>query len=381
MKLKFIHFSDTHLGFHDLELFDDEGKNIRENDVYKSMEKIVNDILEINPDFVLHTGDIFHRSTPTNRALEFAYQQIRRIVNANIPFFMIAGNHDYPKTIFTTPIHSIFSDSDSAHIFFEEKYQTFEADNFIIHTLPQINFEEKFFEEMEKIQVDNPNKPNILMMHLTLEHYLMEEFGERVFPKEHYDKLKQFDYVALGHWHKYKHLEKFGNVYYAGSSENIGEKNTGTGKGYILGRIKEDSVETEFKSVDTRRFIDIAVNGCSEKSNEEIFNEVSSQLEENDIEDSIIRIYLNDMLNTQVYEFRSQDFEELLVGVLDYRIIKTIKESGETITTDKDSFDLRGELIKYLNEEFTDKDDLKKVKDISLELLDEIEEEEANANQ
>ena len=109
MSLRFIHFSDTHLGFSDLDLADKDGNNIRENDVYKSFSNIIDIIIERKPDFVVHAGDIFHRSSPTNKALIVAAQQLSRLSQANIPFYMVAGNHDYPKSSFTTPIHDLYS--------------------------------------------------------------------------------------------------------------------------------------------------------------------------------------------------------------------------------------------------------------------------------
>ena len=40
MGIKFIHFSDSHLGFSDLDLLDVNGGNIREEDVYNSFASI-----------------------------------------------------------------------------------------------------------------------------------------------------------------------------------------------------------------------------------------------------------------------------------------------------------------------------------------------------
>lgn len=381
MPISFIHFSDTHLGYHDLELLDDNGRNIREEDIYKSMEQIVDDIIQKKPDFVLHTGDIFHRSTPTNRAIDFAYLQIKRIVNEKIPFFMIAGNHDFPKTVFTTPIHRIFSDSEFAHIFYDEKYKVHEEENYIIHAFPHINFDEEFLEETAKIEVKNKDKFNILMMHLSMENYLMEEFGERVFPKEYYDVLKDFDYVALGHWHNFNYLKRFGNVYYTGSSEKISERDYDKEKGYIFGSLNNDEVNVEFVPVITRQFLNISIDGCSEKEKETILEEVKVRAEKVGVSEKIVKIFLNDLLRTQLHDFRNQDFDEILTGALDFQVVKYDKESGEKIATDRDSFDLKGELVKALEEEFPEKKDFEKVKQISLRILDKIEEDEADANQ
>ena len=97
----FIHFSDTHLGYSNIENQDENGNNIREYDFYNSFKSIVDDIIKLKPDFVIHSGDLFHRSTPSNKSIVFANSQINRLSVEGIPFFIIAGNHDLPKSIFT----------------------------------------------------------------------------------------------------------------------------------------------------------------------------------------------------------------------------------------------------------------------------------------
>ncbi len=70
--MKIIHFSDTHLGFNDLDILNSDGINQREVDFYKAFDDIVQSIIKIKPDYIIHTGDLFHRSSPSNRAIAFA---------------------------------------------------------------------------------------------------------------------------------------------------------------------------------------------------------------------------------------------------------------------------------------------------------------------
>ena len=150
-KLKFIHLSDTHLGAADLDLLTDDGANVRELDIYDAFKRSVDLILKEKPYFVLHTGDIFHRSSPSNRAMVEAATQIQRIIDAGIKFYMIAGNHDFPKSVFTSPIHDLLKIVIGCHIFYNEEYSTFNGEGFILHLLPHINSESKFIEETAKI--------------------------------------------------------------------------------------------------------------------------------------------------------------------------------------------------------------------------------------
>ena len=108
--MKIIHFSDTHLGYNDLDVINEENINQREADFYDAFSQVIKQIIEIKPDYIIHTGDLFHRSSPSNRAITFAIQQFNIINELNIPFILIAGNHSTPRTNLSSPILKIFED-------------------------------------------------------------------------------------------------------------------------------------------------------------------------------------------------------------------------------------------------------------------------------
>lgn len=107
--MKLIHFSDTHLGFNDLETLSDAGINQREADFYDAFSQVIKQIKTIKPDYIIHTGDLFHRPSPSNRAITFALEQFKIIEALNIPFIMIAGNHSTHRTNLSSPILKIFN--------------------------------------------------------------------------------------------------------------------------------------------------------------------------------------------------------------------------------------------------------------------------------
>ena len=69
--MKIIHFSDTHLGFSDLDVTNANGVNQREADFYEAFKDVIEAIILQMPDYVIHTGDLFHRASPSNRAITF----------------------------------------------------------------------------------------------------------------------------------------------------------------------------------------------------------------------------------------------------------------------------------------------------------------------
>ena len=79
--MKIVHFSDTHLGFNDLDVINEDNINQREADFYKAFSQVVEQIKEIKPDYIIHTGDLFHRTSPSNRAITFALEQFKIRLN------------------------------------------------------------------------------------------------------------------------------------------------------------------------------------------------------------------------------------------------------------------------------------------------------------
>lgn len=92
--MRFVHFSDTHLGFSDLNKIDaTTGINQRESDFYRAWWQAIDKILELKPDFVVHAGDLFQTPRPNNRAIRVGLEGIQRLNDADIPFVVVAGNH------------------------------------------------------------------------------------------------------------------------------------------------------------------------------------------------------------------------------------------------------------------------------------------------
>ena len=164
--MKIIHFSDTHLGYNDLDILDENNINQREADFYKAFSDIVEQIKEIKPDYIIHTGDLFHRSSPSNRAITFALEKFKEIDELNIPFVLIAGNHSTPRTNLSSPILKIFENFKNIYVSYSQEYKKIEFDDVIFHTLPHMNDDSKANEQIELCESNiDKSKKNIMMLH------------------------------------------------------------------------------------------------------------------------------------------------------------------------------------------------------------------------
>lgn len=311
--MKIIHFSDTHLGYTHLDKMTDNGINLREQDFYNSFKYVINRILEIKPNFVIHTGDFFHRPSPTNRAMTFALEQLKRVSKKNIPIIILAGNHSTPRTIYTSPILKAFKTIENVYPIFNQQYENFEFDDIVFHGLPHINDYSVFEIEVEKVK-PLEDKLNVLLLHTSIgKWYLMEQYGEQMFPVEKLNLLKEFDYVALGHWHNFQQVRKIENAWYSGSTERMSESEINADKGFCIVEFVEGNlVKPIFEKIPTRNWFKIQFNDCYKKSIDEITSDIQNFKENNNITNSLVHLYFNDIKTEQVFELSNKKLKDLL---------------------------------------------------------------------
>ncbi|MBC7775553.1 MAG: exonuclease SbcCD subunit D [Phycisphaerae bacterium] len=310
--MKILHFSDTHLGYQAFDRVTDAGINAREQDVYDAFERVVDRILAIRPDIVIHSGDFFHRPSPSNRALTFGLEQLRRIGQASIPTVIISGNHETPKTIYNAPILRALRTLEHVFPTFGEQREMFEFGNVAIHGVPHINDNRLLFNELERLE-PLQGKFNILMLHTSLgKRYLMEEYGEQVFPAEFETKLAGFQYVALGHWHDRQAVGLHPCAWYSGSTERFSDTEIGSEKGFLLLDIQPDNTcNLSFEAILTRSWLRWERNACNEVSVAELEAELEIFKEKNQTLDAIVSLTFNDIRPEQTLELGNLRLRQL----------------------------------------------------------------------
>ena len=85
--MKFAHLGDCHLGSW-------KHPELQELN-FQSFQYAIDKCIEQQVDFVLFAGDLFDSAYPPVEILKRAFGEFRRLKEANIKSFMIAGSHDY----------------------------------------------------------------------------------------------------------------------------------------------------------------------------------------------------------------------------------------------------------------------------------------------
>jgi len=334
--MKILHTSDSHLGYAAYRKSTDDGVNQREKDVYDSFKQFIDHAIEKKPDLIIHAGDLFDSVRPNNRAITLSIKQLVKLSKENIPFVVISGNHEQPKLKETGHIFSIFDHIDNIYPIYNEKYEkfSFEIDGkkVTIHAIPQCNSKKNFEEELKKLKPEKTSDYNFFVSHGSvtgLQDFTMNEFNELIIPARILSR--DFDYIALGHYHKYSKLSD--NAYYSGAIESLTFSEANENKGYIELNIEKNKISTNFVELKTRPMIDSEPIECSELKIDQIMKKIKQQARKIQPKEKTIRITLKD-ISPSIY--RSLDFNDLrkeFSDAIHYEIKVDVKEEDKRSPT------------------------------------------------
>ena len=332
---RIFHIADTHIGYSAYRRMDGAtGLNQREVDTYEAFKQFVDYAVAEKPEVIVHAGDLFDSVRPTNRAISFVLGQLIRLSEAGIPFVVISGNHETPRLKETGSVFSLFEHIPGVHVVYRNKYELVEIDDLKIHAIPHCDDIEG---EKKKMRLKNDSRGfNIALLHAGVygagkQMFLMDEFNEQLITIH---DLTNFDYLALGHYHKYIRVRD--NAYYAGSTERFSFNEVNEAKGFLEVRLSEDGdKEIIFHELNTREMVDLEPVVCTNLDAHEIKRAITDRIQECNPEDKVVRLKVLDM-PMQVYH--SLDFDELkrlTRFAVHFEIKYEFKRDNELLSTER----------------------------------------------
>lgn len=192
--VKFAHIADVHLGgwkqqpLQDLNL--------------ESFKKVISECIKEKVEFALIAGDLFDNAFPSIDVLKETFAEFKKLKDAGIQCFLIAGSHDYSvsgktfldvleKAGFCKNVSNFEEHNDSIIL------QPTLHDNIAIYGYPgkKSGLE---IDEIEKIKLQEaPGLFKILMLHTTIRSAVQNPKIKSVDDS----KLPAVNYLALGHLH------------------------------------------------------------------------------------------------------------------------------------------------------------------------------------
>lgn len=208
--VKFAHLSDCHLGCWRQEEL--QALN------FKSFQKIISLCLEEKVEFILIAGDLFDSAYPPIDILKDVFQEFKRIKDAKIPVYLIAGSHDFSasgKTFLGVLEKAGFCKNLENYEVEEDGriklFPTFHGD-IVLYGYPGKKSGMEM-EDLKKVYFEQLNKFTIFVFHTTIKDVVGTvpmDFIEK-------EELPLADYYAMGHIHKrYDYETSSGRYVYPG---------------------------------------------------------------------------------------------------------------------------------------------------------------------
>jgi DNA repair exonuclease SbcCD nuclease subunit len=273
--VKFAHIADIHLGGWKQQPLQDLNM--------KSFQTAIDNCISENVDFALFAGDLFDSPYPSIDILKETFTEFKKLNEAKIPCFMIAGSHDYSvsgKTFLDVLEKTGFCKNVTD---FEETEEEIILKPTICKDIAIYGFPGKKtsleINDLRKIKLQDSPLFKILMLHTTID----KAKGDLPIDSINQDSLPHSDYCALGHIHIKLHYKNFvypGPIF----PNNFAElENLYHGHFCIVDTSKEDylrRIEIKIKEIES---LTMEVNDSLTAT-----EEIISELEKRDFNDKII---------------------------------------------------------------------------------------------
>ncbi len=301
--MKFAHIADVHLGGWKQEPLQDLN--------FQSFKKLVETCINSKLDFLLFAGDLFDSPYPRIEILKETFAEFKKLKDAKIPCFIIAGSHDYSvsgKTFLDVLEKAGFCKNVAN---FEEKEEAIILNPTIYQNVAIYGYPGKKsgleIPDLRKIKLnDAPGMFKIFMLHTTID----KAKGTLPIDAIETDLLPSADYYALGHLHidfQYKNFVYPGPVF----PNNFKELEDLThGSFYIVDTEMNNSLQKIKLKIKEVESFDIEIKNAVTAT-----EQIISCLDKKNIEDKIVLLRIHgelengknsDIKFSQIEEFAKQ---------------------------------------------------------------------------
>jgi len=319
--IRIVHFADLHLGVENYGRLDPKtGLSTRLGDFLRAFDTLVEYALKNDVHLVLFAGDAYKGRKPSPTLQREFAKRIRRLAEAEIPVFLLVGNHDMPRAASRATSVEIFDTLAIENVWVKgvpgtEIIET-RGGPVQVMALPWVNrgwllsqeehigkslleIDSLIAEKWERIvenEVEHLDQeiPSLLVAHGTV-------FGavygsersvilgqEMVIPRSAVTN-SAFDYVALGHIHKHQALHQNPPVVYAGSVERVDFGEEGEEKGFVVAEVEKGEARWEFIPLEARPFVTISVEAKGAAPMSQILEAISRF----EVKGAIVRVLIS----------------------------------------------------------------------------------------
>lgn len=356
--MKFVHIADMHFDtpFTLLSNKEELGE-LRRLEQRKAFKKMIEYIQENQIPYLWIAGDLYDQEYIRESTIEYINGLFKEIPDTSI--FITPGNHDpYLKNSY----YATYPWNENVKIFTNhvEKIETPEADIY------GFGFDDFYCykSEVENIQIENPEKINILITHASLDASFSEDKNYHAISSR---KLKAlgFDYIALGHIHKRNLSAENQKIVYPGSTISLGFDELGK-HGMLVGEVTKEKIEVEFIPLDEKEFVEQPLEIEKYKTIEELVEGIRElPIEENKLYK--IKLIGNRNFEIPLYKIEKMIEQKNIIKIKDETTLGYCLEDMANDVTLKGIF--IKEMQKKLQEDTQKKEMIEKAIEIGIEIL------------
>ncbi len=315
--MRILQTADNHVGETAYSRIDPETNlNARSLDFLNSFKHLADLAIKERVDVFLIVGDFFTKVNPHSKYILEAIRKLKQVTRAGSNTIIVSGNHETPRMATTLNPLTLLGEVEGVHVALEPTTIQVNDYDFVCVPAPP-NFDEirNLFQLLLSIALQNSkSKKRILAAHIpigqaitssevTLETFVGENVEMSQIPQE-------FEYVALGHMHKFQQInhDKM-PVCYSGSSERC-EFNEEHDDKYALLVELQDGVNVSPIKLNVRRMITLVDQDCSGLSASKIAKLVLNEIDKRGgtIADALVRVKLE---NIDIDESRLINWDEV----------------------------------------------------------------------
>ena len=357
--VKIIITGDNHLNLYNQKL----GAKLaeRRSRIGKAWNQTIDYAIKEKVDIYIHTGDLFDQISPRNPPRAGVIKAFKRLNEAGIAAYIIAGNHEVPSSrVDGLSPHAVLREAGIANVFenrlsFEHKIEDIDGVKVSIAGMSYNKNLAPFENPLEEKTIPDGGDLNIAVLHYSVEDIAPPIWEEPRIKKTSIENNPQIQIFAMGHIHS--HTETKVNdcyILYPGGTEhyNFGECDKETG--FIVVDYDGD-IKVKYVPIEAQPMKQLRVH-TSNLDHSDVTGSIIKIVEENSDPDSLFQLVLEGDLPFKEY-----------AGV-DFTLI------GETGTSLNFFFEFR-DIIKPTGEglEFTPSEGLnprKKLEEIANEMIE-----------
>jgi exonuclease SbcD len=320
--MRIVHISDTHLGWRQLNRVDRSGRNAREQDVYSAFEQAITIAIELQPAAVIHSGDLFDAFHPSTAALRVALDGFARLREANVPIVLIAGNHSTPRISTAEHVFAVL-ERFGGHVVYR-KPRIVRIGDLAVHAIPHDSNPERLEKALRSARPAEDAAFNVAVAHIGIDlvgRVVGAEAAGVTLSSEVLEDIAGFDYVALGHLHKFAPAR--GNAAYAGSLERLSWADNADVKGILeidLAAGPDSAEYLRIHRIPTRKHISLdPIDALATDDLTAAILERAAEIGEQELRDALVRLVVHNVTPAEWAQVDSKAVETAFADCLHFQ--------------------------------------------------------------